>query len=374
MASDWRYILQGIDGSGNPGPILHPDLPLTGVSVTTAVNATDELTATLTPFSPAIKELLVKWGACIWAEAAGKIRGGGILVHSQTTGSAIDLECMGLHGYAYGLPYTDLTSYNGVEIDPLDAYRQIWSHIQSQPGSNVGLTIPSTKTGLKIGVALAQGEFDTVNGPLTYESGPYPLNWWDTHDLGKAIDDLRSNTPFDFRERHEWNGDEIDHFMDLAYPRFSNRATGVRFVVGENVVLQPSVTEDGDEWASELELLGSGEGRTMVRGYASLPRGNRLRRVSVIEDKTIKDFGVANTRAYNLLKAQVEIGDITTFTVLDHPLAPMGSVVAGDEVFVSLDYDWQEGEGFWVRIQSIAYSPDDSNNYVLTVVRSDKVA
>jgi hypothetical protein len=52
----------------------------------------------------------------------------------------------------------------------------------------------------------------------------------------------------------------------------------------------------------------------------------------------------------------------------------MGAVRPGDEVFISLDYDWQEGEGFWVRVQSINYSPDEGNNYVLTVIRSDKVA
>ena len=65
---------------------------------------------------------------------------------------------------------------------------------------------------------------------------------------------------------------------------------------------------------------------------------------------------------------------ITSVTVLDHPLAPMGSVLPGDEIFLSLDYDWQEGQGFWVRIQSITYSPDEGNNYVLSIVRSDKVA
>lgn len=374
MASDWRYILQAIDGSGTPGAILHPELPLSDVSITTALNATDELTGSITPFDKAISGMLTEWGCCVWAEADGQIRGGGILVHTETVGSALNLEFMGLHGYAYGLPYTDLTSYNGVGIDPLDGYRQIWSHIQSQAGGNIGLTIPDTKTGLKIGVALAQGQFDTVNGPLTYESGPYALNYWDTHDLGKSIDDLAADTPFEFREVHEWSGDTIVHSMDLAYPRFKNRATSVRFVVGENVILQPTVTKEGDVWASELELLGAGEGRTIVRGYATLPRGARLRRVAVVEDKTIKSFATANTRAYNLLKARVEIGDITTFTVLNHQLAPMGSVLPGDEIFLSLDYDWQEGEGFWVRIQSVGFSPDEGSNYVLTVVRSDKVA
>lgn len=374
MSGDWRYILQAIDGSGNPGAILHPELPLTGVSVTTALNATDELTGTITPFSREIKPMLTEWGACIWAEADGQIRGGGILVHTETVGAAINLECMGLHGYAHGLPYTSNTSYNGVEVDPLDVYRVIWNYIQTATASNVGLQIPNLKTGLKIGVELAQGEFDTESGPISFESGPYQLNFWETHDLGAAIDDLAADTPFQFREIHEWSGGVITHRMDLAYPRFNVQRKDLRFVVGENVIIQPTVTQAGDEWASELQLLGAGEGRTMVRGSAVMPRGGRLRRVVVVEDKSIKSVTTAGTRAYNLLKARLEIGDITEFTVLDHDLAPMGSVRPGDEVFISLDYDWQEGEGFWVRVQSVQYSPDEGNNYVLTVLRSDKVA
>jgi hypothetical protein len=123
-----------------------------------------------------------------------------------------------------------------------------------------------------------------------------------------------------------------------------------------------------------MMLLGAGEGRTMVLGAASLPRGNRLRRVAVEEDKTIKDAKVANTRAYNLLKARIEMGDLTSITVLDHQMAPLGSVRPGDEIYLSLDYDWQEGEGYWVRVDTINYSPDQGNNYVLSVIRSDKVS
>lgn len=374
MASDWRYILQAIDGSGAPGAILHPDLPLTGVTITNSLSATNELTGNITPFSRAIKESLVNWGACIWAEAGGKIHGGGILVRTETSGSVCSLECMGLHGYAQGLPYTSMTSYNGVEIDPLDAYRHIWAYIQSATGGNLGLQIPALTTGLKIGTKLDQVDFDTQNGPVSFEAGPYQLNYWETHDLGDKIDDLAADTPFDFRERHEWSGDTIAHFIDLAYPRFNRLRTDLRFVVGENVIIQPKIEESGDDWASELILLGAGEGRTMIRGLASLPRGNRLRRVAVVEDKKVKSLTTANTRAYNLLKARIEIGDITEFTVLDHSLAPMGSVQPGDEVFISLDYDWQEGQGFWVRVQSVRFSPDEGNNYVLSVLRSDKVA
>lgn len=373
---DWRFILQGMNTDGTPGPILHPDVPLSGVSITESVNATNELRGTISPPAKLIKPYLENWGAYLWAEAAGKIRGGGILVHHQPSGSAVSLEVMGLHGYAYGMPYgpNRLDSISFVEADPLDIYRHIWAYLQGKPGGNLGLTIDPLKTGLKIGVAMQQGEFDTVNGPLVYESGPYKLNWYETHDLGQNIDSLASDTPFEFRESNKWNaaGDSIDSHIELAYPRFNRRVTEHRFVVGENIIIPPSVSYSGDEWASELLLLGNGEGRTMIQGTASLPRGNRLRRVAVIEDKAIKDAKQANVRAANLLKARIEMGDLTSVTVLDHNMAPLGSVRPGDEIFVSLDYDWQEGEGYWVRIQSISYSPDQGNNYVLSVLRADK--
>lgn len=375
---DWRFILQGIDGSGTPGPILHPELPLTGVSITEAVNATNEMTATLTPPDRLIKPMLNDWGSLIWAEKDGKIRGGGFLVHHEQKGSAIDLEVMGIHGYAYGMPYGPdrMDSIAFVESDPLDIYRHIWTYLQGKPGGNVGLTVDQLKTGLKIGVEMQQGEFDTVNGPLSYESGPYQMNWYSTSDLGKNIDDLAADTPFEFRELNTWNaaGTGVDTRIELAYPRFSARRTDLRFVLGENVIVPPNVAFAGDDWASELLLLGSGEGRTMVQGTASLPRGQRVRRVAVVEDKTVKDVTTANTRAYNMLKSRIEIGDLTQLTVLDHQMAPLGAAHAGDEIFIGLDYDWQEGDGYWVRIQSINYSPDQGNNYDLSVIRSDKVA
>jgi hypothetical protein len=373
MAADWRFILQNIDGD-----ILHPDLPLTGVSITESVNATNEMTGSITPPVRGLAEQLLSWGTLVWAESAGKIRGGGILVHTETSGNQMDLEIMGLHGYAYGMPYGPdrADSIFFVEEDPLNIYRHIWTYLQGKPGGNLGLTVDPLLTGLKIGVELEQGEFDTQNGPISYESGPYKLNWYDTHDLGKNIDDLANDTPFEFREINNWNstGDLVETRIELAYPRFNARRTDLRFAVGENILVSPSVAHAGDEWASELLLLGAGEGRTMIQGSASLPRGSRLRRVAVVEDKTIKDVRVASNRAANLLKARVESGDLTSVTVTDHPHAPLGSFHAGDEIKLFLDYDWQEGESYWVRVDSITYSPDQGNNASLSVVRSDKVS
>lgn len=368
---DWRFILQAIDGSGTPGAILHPDLPLTGVTVTNRLNATNDLGGSITPFTPGLLDLLTEWGCCIWAEASGEIRGGGILVRVEKSGSALQLECMGFAGYLHGLPYTDSNFW--VQEDPLNIYRHIWSHVQSKPGGNLGLSIDDTVSGLKIGTVLKQVEFDTQSGPISFEAGPYKLNWYDTADLGAKADDLRQDTPFDVLEQHYWLDDVIYHRIELGYPRLGRRLTDLRFVVGENVLVPPSTTRDGDNYANEFLLLGAGTGRTMIKGTAALPRGGRLRRVAVEEAKDIRSVSTANTRAYNLLKARLELEDITELTVLDHAHSPIGSYRPGDEILIQLDYDWQVDQQFWVRILGVALSPDKGTDATLTVIRSDKV-
>jgi hypothetical protein len=371
MAGDWRFILAAIDGSGNPETILHPDLPLLGSSVTNPVSATPELRGRLEPYDPSIAEMISEWGTAIYAEASGQIRGGGIVVRATPSGPRLDIECIGLTGYPNGMPYTG--SWFGVEIDPLDVYREIWRHLQAAPGGDLGLVIPDTMTGRKIGTELEQEEFDTESGPISFEAGPVKLNWYETHDLGQEIEDLSKNTPFDYLEIVEWDGDNIGHRVELGYPRLGRRRNDLRFVVGENILAGPPTPRDGDLYANEMEVLGAGAGRTMIRGRASLPRGGRLRRVAVEQVKSLRTIRAANARAMSLLKQRIELGDVTDVTVLDHPHAPLGSFRAGDEILIEWDHDWQEDLEFWVRVQSITLTPDSGTDMTLSVIRSDKV-
>lgn len=373
-----RYLLQRMRGDGTQGEFLHTEVPLTDVSVTENLSATNELTATITPAMATMKDvngqpLFDEWATAIWEERDGLIRGGGVITHCSMVGSKFQLQCIGMHGYIFGMPYTE--SWFGVEIDPFDVYREVWRHVQAQPGGNINLQIPADqKTGLKIGTKLDQVEFDTQNGPVSFESGPVKLNWYETHDLGSFVQDLSENTPFDYREINEWNAAQngIDHRMELGYPRLGRRLTDMRFVVGENIIAVPQIDRDGTRYASDTLVLGAGSGRTMIKGYAHQDTG-KLRRVLVDDSKQIRSLTAADQRARSLLKIAMVSGSLTSIVVRNHPNAEVSAIRPGDEAFIQIDGDWGD-VAFWCRVTSIQRSPDKSDDATLTVIRSDQVA
>ena len=372
--SGWRYLLQRLTETGW-GEFLHTELPLTNVSITSALTATDELTAEIQPTPGLVdvngKPLFSEWGTAIWAELDGDILGGGMVTGGNLMGPKWSIQCTGLTGYAYGMPYTD--SWFGVEVDPLDVYRHIWAHLQGKPWGNMGLAIPDLKTGLKIGVELEQEEFDTESGPISFEAGPVQLNWYTTHDLGQTISDLAEQTPFEYRERHRWNaaGDNLDHDVELGYPRLGRRLEDMRFVVGENIQEAPQVDRDGGEYASEYLLLGAGSGRTMIRGTASTYTG-RARRVFVEEQKDVKFVSQANQLAARKLKTKLIENNIASVRLMNHPSAPVTAVQPGDEIFLQTDGDWED-LSIWCRVQRRTLSPDGDDSAILDLIPSDKV-
>jgi hypothetical protein len=269
----------------------------------------------------------------------------------------------------YGMPYTDSNFWVG--IDSIDAARQIMTHLAAKPGGNLGVIVDATTmSGVKIGTELKQGQFDTINGPLTFEQGPFRLAWYQTQDLGNEFDTLAKNTPFDWRERHIYVGDVIEHHLDFGYPKIGRRLENLRFVVGENVAL-PQVQDHGGEFATEILVLGAGEGAAMIRGSYSGPRPG-VRRVKVVQDQTLKTVAAANARAKAEWQKAQSIRDITDISLFDHPNAPLGSVAVGDELYLEGRIDWME-VGMWVRVTSRTIRPADLSAVQLTVTRTDRM-
>lgn len=373
----WRYLLQRHTGSGW-GDIIHTDLPLQNVSVTSNLTATDELTAEVSPALGSMRDsagrpIFDEWGTAIWAELDDQIVGGGIVVNSTAVGPKWSLRCIGLAGYPYGLPYTG--SWFGVGVDPLDVFRKVWTDIQAEPGGNLEVVVDPLLSGLKIGVELKQVDFDTQNGPVSFEAGPIKLNWYETHDLGTFVSNLADETPFEYRERHAWNsaGTGLTHRIELGYPRLGRRITDMRFVYGENIFETPSIERDGSQYASDILVLGAGSGRTMIKGQAHQATG-KIRRVLVDEQKQIKSLGSANGWAMARLKKALILDTVSSVTVRDSALASVSGIQPGDEFFLQTDSDWNEDLAFWVRVESKTLSPDASDDAVLSIVRSDQVS
>ena len=375
----WRYFATRLNGDGTE-TLIHADLPMEEVTIDDVLSGHNAISG---KFEPVFKTLLAadgqpllrEYSTAIYAENDGDIRGGGILTHSGFEGPSWAVEATGFTGYAIDLPYVD-SGYKGIKVDPIDVARVIWTHIQSKPGGDIGLEFaPTTTKGkVSIGTELRQVEFDTQSGPISFESGPYKLNWYTNHNLASDFDNLAAETPFDYHERHFWDGDTIRHRVDIGYPKIGRRRDELRFVYGVNVFDAPSMDRDGALYASGSMVLGAGEGAGMIMSLRERPRtpDGRLRRIAVVVDDTIKSKTSANKRADAENQWRARLEDIESFVVRDHPNAPLGAVQVGDEIRIEGQGDWIDLD-MWVRVLGISVQPATGNVAEYTVARTDKL-
>jgi hypothetical protein len=274
----------------------------------------------------------------------------------------LKLDCMGIAGIPAGQPWTaDQKTY--VERDPLDVVRDIWVHLQAQPDGDLGVTVDGTRSLARVG-----NPEKKVGGKVT-PAEPLSLDWWSTHDLGKVIDDLAEQAPFDYLEHTAWRGEQLAHRIRLGYPGIGQRRTGPtapRFALGENVTVTPETSADDDDYASDVLSLGAGEGRSMKRGPVVRRAGRGLRRVTVLIDKTAnteQQLGSLARQRLGLLDGQPRLH---TLTVRDHPHARIGTFDVGDEIFVSGESGWTKLDR-WVRIVEYGVRPAAVDEVTITV-------
>jgi len=378
--SSWRYIAQRIDGEG-PGVYLDWDVPLFDVQHTDVLSGPCQLNASIPVEIGRLKAedgrpLLDEWGTIILAEVDGRLEDGGafIVVNSEFAGPDWSLSCLGFSTYPKGMPYTE--SWYGVGVDPLDVYRRIWSHLQAQPGGNLGVVLDGTTSPVRIGTQLENVQFQTQAGQMVaFEAGPKKLAWYVTDDLGNEQDSLAKDTPFDYHEKTTWLDKDAGTFemrIELEYPRRGRRLDN-RFAVGENIHQTPTVSRTGDDYANGVMVLGAGEGRDMVHTLVQGPRRGRLRRVATVSDKECNTLAKATARANRELASRLLIEDVTQVVISDHPHAPRGSYRVGDEILIVIEDDWVSAT-LWFRILAIGSTPDGSSDATVTIKRSDKAA
>ena len=376
--TDWRYLAYRLNGDGTE-TLLDPDLPLQGVSMTRVVSGPLGFQARISPAMARLisadgRPLMTPYSTALYALADEKVVHGTILTGSGRAGSELSLTGTGFSAFPVGEPYDGDLFF--VEADPLDIYRHVWTHLQSKPRRNLGMILGATKTGLKIGTKLDQVEFDTQAGPVSFEAGPIKLNWWEVDDLGGFLDNLATEHNFDYVETHRWDSDDqqsVEHHLDFGYPRIGKRRDDLRFVVGENVTVQPTESYVGASYASEVLVRGAGEGRTMIRGFASRGDEARLGRMQVVEDKQIKSVTAANKRAQVELAMRTGKPEISEIVVREQPGYPgLGSWQEGDDIELVTDGEWGSSADYY-RVVSTTFSPDDLSVARLAVVRADMI-
>lgn len=360
-----RYFANRLNGDGTETEVAY-DLPFGNVTITDSLSAPDLIDATLDPELPEFRGVLVPWSTALYAEQDGVIRHGSIVtgLHTTNDGANLKVTSQGFANYPHGMPWTNST-LKYYQKDPAEVIRLIWERLQSHPRGNLGVTLSQdVTTPVRVGKKTAT------------EDEPLLLANYATLNLGGLIDELLEAGSLDYREEHAWRSDgTISHFIRLAYPRMGVRRTDISFDIGVNCLVVPDVDIDADDYASEVLLLGAGEGDKMIRAHAYNQAATRLRRVHV---RTAKHIGRLPT-AQAAAQAQAKImntfaSDVSTVNIVDHPNAPLFSWNVGDEVRLTGDAGWAGELDMWVRILATTYAPEA--NYAgasLTVARADRV-
>ncbi len=156
--------------------------------------------------------------------------------------------------------------------------------------------------------------------------------------------------------------------LEMGYPRLGGRQQHLRFTEGENISELVTLRHSGDSFANSVVAYGAGEGSKQLRSTAT-QRDGRLRRATAVDAPHVTSQAALTSVAEAELGRVRQLTDITSFTVRDHPHAPVGSFAPGDDVLVQTTAGWQPAR-LWVRVTSCEHSVD-SGEITVTCARSD---
>lgn len=404
--SEWRFYAMRWTGEW-----VHRELPLRDVSITHTLSGPGDLSATIEPtYADLVAEdghlVLREWDTIILAEAAGELRGAGILVSTEITGDVLSLDCVGFSGYAAGMPLTSTLSWGGSSagttgqgVDPAAVIRALWDHLQGQPDGGLGVVVDNLSTPYRMGAwhnARKLPTDDEPNPPAAEIEEPpipidrvwtaqdrrpaaatgkqvfwqYRLDWFEDTEIGSKQDEICQQAKIEYREHVSWGPgrESVNLRLQLGYPRLGRRASDLRFVEGENISELVTLSRSGDDFANVVAAYGAGEGSKQLRQTVS-QRDGRLRRVQIVDAEDVTNAASLRAIAADELARTRQITDITSFVVRDHPNAQLGSFGAGDDVLVETVIGWQPTR-MWVRVLSYAYSPD-GDTVTVSCTRSD---
>src|SRR5699024_11508762 len=124
------------------------DVPVSWAGLAGGVVGSSAFGGGVSPEIPRLKDengepLIQDWQSVIVSERDGQIKGVSIICDSAVDDGEMSLTGIGFAGYPSGLAFTG--EFKGIEVDPIDQVRRIWSHLQNHPGGNLGVVVDDTK-------------------------------------------------------------------------------------------------------------------------------------------------------------------------------------------------------------------------------------
>ena len=363
------------------GEIVEWELPVDeDFEYTVQLSGPTVMQGSFSPEQIAVQELGLD-GYAYWlhVEIGQEIRASAIMLPPQYEGSTMAFSAEGVAAAPHYTTYDAI--YSQLQVDPLSVVRTLWNYVQSQPQSDYGVVLSQNSSPVRLGKLASTETTTTTNEDGTTTTNtreipaePYELNWWDAKNVGEEIDTLSGQTPFDYIERHRWNTErtDVEHFVDLGYPRLGVTRDNLLFNE-ENILEVVPVQEPEDTYASAVLVIGAGDGADTIRAFRSEPFADRVRKQVVVTDKSITSQQMADARATQELALRrgrmFEIGELTVDAY--HTNAPIGSYSVGDDIQVQVEVSWlMVMHTAWYRITSIQNRPS-SDRIRLGLARSD---
>ena len=356
------------NANGRGGWVLaHPDVPVDGAEWTAALLSHSELTVT---FDNERRDLppLTPWLTALGVVDGGNLRAFGIVTDRSAEDEKLTVSCRGLTGYLDGLPWTDATvrRYNA---DPGELIRYIWDTAQGHRWGDLGVNVDRVKTNVRVGEKRAEVRDSDDKVVEQAVDEPYVLDRTETHDLGAEVDRLLAEAGLEFREVLSLSRSGVPGVRMHIGPRLGRRRTDLRAEVGESVYVVPAVEEEPEDYASDVLLIGAGEGPARIVAQEWLPTMTRLRRVYVYQAQDIYRQAEADVEAARVLATmQPRQGAITSLEVMDSPAFPVWTIEPGDELRLVGHLGAAGHADRWVRVIALSSSLETPHLRTLEVV------
>lgn len=257
-----------------------------------------------------------------------KILGTGIMQPSEMDeGGNYQVRAEGFSNYPSKIPW--LQNWNPLVVDPFEAVKKIWDHVQSYTQGNLDVEVYPESSGTYLLPGFSFNGTDTV-----LDFFAMFIRSADMRDCGDEINSLARDIPFDYQEESSWNEDrtEITKKIKLSYPKQGVTQNGMVLRFGENVLSgKPKAAPDID-YASDAIVKGWFPGK-MYSSTFSNAEEDRLRRVVVQDDVSINSRERAAVWAKRKLTRRQTPPHWETLVISEeHPNAPFGQWALGDTI------------------------------------------
>lgn len=180
----------------------------------------------------------------------------------------------------------------------------------------------------------AREAYDKAKEKAQEDGGAYEIRFEDTPDAFDALADLCDVSGMEWTTATKYTDGPPELTINIHYPAAGTAREDLVFEQGVNIVNELQLVRNGEEYANAANGIGSGEGEAAVRASIASAT-DRMRRVTVVEDKSLKTEEQLLAAMRKELSAKTGEPFVAEIDVVDTDMAPMFSWNLGDIITVS---------------------------------------